>query len=250
MCLLDRVGFIPVRVSRQVRIIITLVIVNLPREAGTAMSQSLAELRRDYALGTLTETDIDPDPIRQFQNWLQEAVAAQLPEPNAMTLATADRAGRPYARVVLLKECDADGFVFFTHYHSDKGLQIAENPHIALVFLWLELERQVRIEGVIAQIPTAESEAYFRSRPRESRLGALASQQSQVVANRQVLDQRLEQLSTRYPDDNIPMPPYWGGYRVKPNLLEFWQGRHGRVHDRLRYRMQQEGEWLLERLEP
>jgi len=214
------------------------------------MSQSLAELRQDYSLSVLTKANVDPDPIRQFQRWMQEAIAAQLPEPNAMTLATADRTGRPYARAVLLKECDADGFVFFTNYRSDKGRQIAENPHVALVFLWLEVERQVRVEGTISQISAAESEAYFRSRPRESRLGALASRQSQVVASRQILDQRFEQLATQYPDDDIPMAYHWGGYRVKPDLLEFWQGRHGRMHDRLRYRLRNEGGWLLERLEP
>ncbi len=214
------------------------------------MSKSLAELRHEYALGALRKADVDPDPLKQFQRWLQEAISAQLPEPNAMTLATADRMGRAYARVVLLKDCDADGFVFFTNYRSDKGRQLAENPHAALVFLWLELERQVRIEGTVSQIPPIESEAYFHSRPRESRLGALASRQSQVVSGRQILDERFQQLAAQYPDDNIPMPNHWGGYRVRPEMLEFWQGRHGRMHDRLRYRLQKSGEWLLERLEP
>lgn len=215
------------------------------------MSQSIAELRQEYAMGALNEAEVDPDPLLQFQRWFSEAVAAQLPEPNAMTLATADRTGRPYARVMLLKGCDADGFVFFTNYRSDKGRQLAESPHVALVFLWLELERQIRIEGAVSPIPGAESEAYFRSRPRESRLGALASRQSQVVAGRQILDERFQQLEAQYPDDNIPMPHHWGGYRVRPDLLEFWQGRHGRMHDRLRYRRSAvEGGWLLERLEP
>lgn len=214
------------------------------------MSQSLAELRHEYALGALSEADVDPDPIQQFQRWLREAISAQLPEPNAMTLATADRTGRPYARVVLLKDCDAEGFVFFTNYRSDKGRQLAENPHTALVFLWLELERQVRVEGTVGKIPNAESEAYFHSRPRESRLGALASRQSQVIANRQMLDERYQRLAAQYPDDNIPMPNQWGGYRVRPEMLEFWQGRHGRMHDRLRYRRQTDGSWWLERLEP
>lgn len=215
------------------------------------MSQSIAELRQEYAMGALNEAEVDPDPLLQFQRWFSEAVAAQLPEPNAMTLATADRTGRPYARVMLLKGCDADGFVFFTNYRSDKGRQLAESPHVALVFLWLELERQIRIEGVVSPIPGAESEAYFRSRPRESRLGALASRQSQVVASRQILDERFQQLEAQYPDDNIPMPHHWGGYRVRPDLLEFWQGRHGRMHDRLRYRRSAvEGGWRLERLEP
>ncbi len=214
------------------------------------MSQTLAELRREYALGVLSEAEVDPDPIQQFQRWLREALNAQLPEPNAMTLATADRTGRPYARVVLLKDCDVDGFVFFTNYRSDKGRQLAENPHAALVFMWLELERQARIEGTVGKIPSAESEAYFHTRPRESRLGALASRQSQVVASRAILDERFQQLAAQYPDDNIPMPNQWGGYRVRPEMLEFWQGRHGRMHDRLRYRRQADGSWWLERLEP
>ncbi|MBK8752202.1 MAG: pyridoxamine 5'-phosphate oxidase [Candidatus Competibacteraceae bacterium] len=214
------------------------------------MSNAIADLRQEYAMGALNEAEVHPDPLQQFQRWFGEAIAAQLPEPNAMTLATADRTGRPYARVVLLKECDADGFIFFTNYRSDKGRQLAENPHAALVFLWLELQRQIRIEGTVSPIASAESEAYFRSRPRESRLGALASRQSQIVANRQILDQRFQQLEAQYPDDNIPMPHHWGGYRVQPEMLEFWQGRHGRMHDRLRYRRLAEGHWLLERLEP
>ena len=214
------------------------------------MSKSIAELRHEYALGALSESDVDPDPIKQFERWLREAMKAQLPEPNAMTLATADRTGRPYARVVLLKDCDADGFVFFTNYQSDKGRQLADNPRAALVFLWLELERQVRIEGKAAKIPGADSEAYFQTRPRESRLGSLASRQSQVVARREILDKRFQQLAGQYPDDNIPMPHHWGGYRLRPEMLEFWQGRQGRMHDRLRYRSQKSGDWLLERLEP
>ncbi|MGB2679860.1 MAG: pyridoxamine 5'-phosphate oxidase, partial [Candidatus Competibacter sp.] len=192
---------------------------------------------------------VDPDPIKQFQLWLQEAVAARLPEPNAMTLATADRNGRPFARVMLLKECDAEGFAFFSNYQSAKGRQLAENPQAALVFLWLELERQVRVEGKVSPIAPVESEAYFRSRPRESRLGALASRQSQVVASRRILDERFQQLADCYPGDDIPMPAHWGGYRLQPELLEFWQGRQGRLHDRLRYR-RRENDWLLERLEP
>lgn len=216
------------------------------------MSSSLAALRQEYALGSLNEADVDPDPIRQFQRWLDEALKAELPEPNAFTLATADRTGRPFARVVLLKDCDADGFVFYTNYRSDKGRQLGENPHAALVFLWLELERQVRVEGMVSKVSAAESEAYFHTRPRESRLGALASRQSQIVADRQTLDTRFAQLAAQYPeeDDNIPMPNQWGGYRVKPEMLEFWQGRHGRMHDRLRYQRQRDGGWLLERLEP
>lgn len=214
------------------------------------MSPLLAALRQEYALDALNEADVDPDPIRQFQRWLDEAIKAELPEPNALTLATADRTGRPFARVVLLKDCDAEGFVFYTNYRSDKGQQLAENPHAALVFLWLELERQVRVEGMVSKVSPAESEAYFHTRPRESRLGALASRQSQIVADRQTLDARYQQLAAQYPDDNIPIPNQWGGYRVKPEMLEFWQGRHGRMHDRLCYRRRRTGDWRLERLEP
>lgn len=216
------------------------------------MSSTLAALRQEYALGALNETDVDADPIRQFQRWLDEAIKAELAEPNALTLATADRTGRPFARVVLLKDCDAGGLVFYTSYRSDKGQQLAENPHAALVFLWLELERQVRVEGTVSKVSAAESEAYFRSRPRENRLGALASRQSQLVADRQTLDARYQQLAAQYPneEDDIPMPNQWGGYRVKPEMFEFWQGRHGRMHDRLRYQRQKDGGWRLERLEP
>lgn len=214
------------------------------------MTQFLALLRQEYARGALNEDTVDPDPLRQFQRWLQEAIAARLPEPNAMTVATADLDGRPYARAMLLKECTADGFVFYTNYHSDKGRQLTVNPRIALVFLWLELERQVRVEGTVSKISPAESEAYFHIRPRESQLGALASRQSHVVAGRRVLDERYQALATRYENDPIPMPPHWGGYRARPELVEFWQGRQGRMHDRLRYRRQDEGGWRLERLEP
>lgn len=216
------------------------------------MSSTLAALRQEYALGALNETEVDADPIQQFRRWLDEAIKAELAEPNALTLATADRTGRPFARVVLLKDCDADGLVFYTSYRSDKGQQLAENPHAALVFLWLELERQVRVEGTVSKISAAESEAYFRTRPRENRLGALASRQSQIVADRQTLEARYQQLAAQYPneEDDIPMPNQWGGYRVKPELFEFWQGRHGRMHDRLRYQRQKDGSWRLERLEP
>lgn len=216
------------------------------------MSSTLAALRQEYALGALNETDVDADPIRQFQRWLDEAIKAELAEPNALTLATADRTGRPFARAVLLKDCDADGLVFYTSYRSDKGQQLAENPHAALVFLWLELERQVRVEGTVSKVSAAESEAYFRTRPRENRLGALASRQSQIVADRQILEAHYQQLAAQYPneEDDIPMPNQWGGYRVKPEMFEFWQGRHGRMHDRLRYQRQKDGGWWLERLEP
>jgi pyridoxamine 5'-phosphate oxidase len=213
------------------------------------MNELLAELRTDYARSELRKAGVDPDPLRQFRHWLEEAIAAELPEPNAMTLATVDTDGRPKARVVLLKGLDETGFLFFTHYTSAKGRQLAANPHAALVFLWHELERQVRIEGRVERLPRAESEGYFRSRPRASQLGALASRQSEVVANRETLEQRFAELERQYAGGGIPMPEQWGGYRLLPTLLEFWQGRPGRLHDRLRYR-RQEGGWWLERLEP
>ena len=211
------------------------------------MTATLSELRAEYSRSALNKLAVDADPIRQFQRWLQEAIAAQLPEPNAMTLATI-KEGAPAARVVLLKGVD-EGFIFFTNYLSDKGRELAENPCAALVFLWLALERQVRIEGSIAKIASAESQAYFHSRPRGSQIGALASQQSQVVANRQILERRFEDLAQQYPE-TVPMPEHWGGYRLLPHTLEFWQGRQSRLHDRLRYRLQDDGNWLIERLEP
>lgn len=214
------------------------------------MKKPLAELRTEYSLSELNKASVDPDPFRQFQRWLHEAIEAELPEPNAMTLATVKTDGTPTARVVLLKDLDATGFVFFTNYLSDKGRQLAANPQAALVFLWLELERQVRIEGRIGLVTSEEAAAYFRSRPRNSQLGALASQQSRVVENRRLLEQRFEELDRQYADCDIPMPAHWGGYRLLPTLFEFWQGRPSRLHDRLRYRLQPDGGWLLERLEP
>ena len=210
---------------------------------------SLSELRAEYSQSELTKATVNPDPFKQFERWLNEAIKAQLPEPNAMTLATVTAEGSPAARVVLLKGADS-GFVFFSNYTSDKGRQLAENPRAALVFLWLALERQVRIEGVVDKIATAESQIYFRTRPRGSRLGAVASHQSRVVENRRILEERFEQLERRFPGDDIPMPEQWGGYRLEPFMLEFWQGRRSRLHDRLRYRRQANGGWLIERLEP
>ena len=210
---------------------------------------TLSELRAEYSQSELTKVTVNPDPFRQFERWLNEAIKAQLPEPNAMTLATVTAGGGPAARVVLLKDIDS-GFVFFTNYTSDKGRQLAENPRAALVFLWLALERQVRVEGVVGKIATAESQAYFRTRPRGSRLGAAASHQSRVVDNRRILEERFEKLERRFPGDDIPMPEQWGGYRLEPFMLEFWQGRRSRLHDRLRYRRQVNGSWLIERLEP
>lgn len=212
----------------------------------------IAALRREYAHASLSETDIDPDPVRQFERWLGDAIAAQISEPNAMTLATSTRDGVPSARIVLLKEVDARGFVFFTDYRSRKGAELAENPLAALVFGWKEIERQVRISGSVSPVTTAESEAYYRSRPRGARLGAWASHQSTVLPNREELEHRLLEVSSRYTGDDIPLPPHWGGYRVSPVEIEFWQGRANRLHDRLRYRREEDGatRWVVERLSP
>ena len=208
----------------------------------------LAKLRRDYELKTLDESHVDRDPMKQFGVWMVEAIHAQVPEPTAMTLATADAKGRPSGRIVLLKGVDPRGFVFFTNYESRKGRDIAANPQAALTFLWKELERQVRIEGRIEKVAPEESTAYYDTRPVGARIGAWASPQSEVIENRGWLEKRWEELSAEY-GENPKRPPHWGGYRVLPDHLEFWQGRRSRLHDRIAYR--REGErWKLARLAP
>ncbi|NJR50018.1 MAG: pyridoxamine 5'-phosphate oxidase [Leptolyngbyaceae cyanobacterium CSU_1_3] len=210
---------------------------------------SIADLRKDYTLQALSETEVDPDPFKQFQYWFDQALQAQIPEPNAMTLATASKAGIPSARVVLLKGLDDRGFVFYTNYESDKSKELLENPHAALVFLWAELERQIRIVGSVEKVSNEESDAYFYSRPVGSRLSAWASYQSRVIANRSILEERLATLQCQYEHQDIPRPPHWGGFRVRPIALEFWQGRSSRLHDRLRYQRQGDT-WTLDRLSP
>jgi pyridoxamine 5'-phosphate oxidase len=207
-------------------------------------------MRRVYARGGLHEGDLAGDPLTQFHRWFDDAVAAGLAEPNAMVLATCGPDGAPAARMVLLKGADERGFTFYTNRASAKGRDLAANPVAALLFPWHELERQVRVTGPVAEVPAEETERYFASRPRESRLGAWASAQSTVVAGRQVLDAAYEEAAARWPDGTpVPVPPSWGGYRVLPESVEFWQGRVGRLHDRLRYR--RDGErWLVERLAP
>ncbi|MDX2212180.1 MAG: pyridoxamine 5'-phosphate oxidase [Oculatellaceae cyanobacterium bins.114] len=213
------------------------------------MNLSIADLRRDYTLKGLHETEVDPDPFKQFQTWFEQAIAAQLPEPNAMTLATATPDGIPSARVVLLKGFDPRGFVFYTNYHSRKGQELAHNSKAALVFWWAELERQVRIQGDVQPVSAEESDTYFHSRPIGSQLGAWASEQSQVVGDRTVLEQRLQELQEQYQNQEIPRPPHWGGYRVNPYSIEFWQGRPSRLHDRLLYK-RGDRQWDIARLSP
>jgi pyridoxamine 5'-phosphate oxidase len=198
----------------------------------------------------LAEADMNADPIRQFEAWFQEALAANLPEPNAMTLATATADGQPSARTVLLKEFDERGFTFHTNYEGRKGRELAANPRATLLFFWPELQRQVRIEGTVERLSEAESDEYFRSRPLGSRLGAWASPQSEVIPSRDVLEERVREVAQRFPDGAVPRPPFWGGFRVRPLAIEFWQGRPDRLHDRLRYRRLQPEGWRLERLAP
>jgi pyridoxamine 5'-phosphate oxidase len=214
-----------------------------------SLNPAIADLRQDYRQAALLESEADPNPIAQFQSWFAAAVAAQLPEPNAMTIATATPDGIPSARIVLLKDVDDRGFVFFTNYNSHKGQELTANPQAAIVFLWTELERQVRVEGRVEKIAPAESDEYFYSRPPGSRLGAWASNQSEVVASRGVLDQQLADLEAKYANQEIPRPEHWGGFRVMPTMIEFWQGRSSRLHDRLRYRLI-EGVWVIDRLSP
>ena len=211
---------------------------------------AITDLRREYANHALSEDHADPDPIRQFTSWFDEAVSAQLLDVNAMTLATVSSAGDPAARIVLLKGFDQHGFVFFTNYDSAKGRDLAATPRACLLFFWVELERQVRITGSVTKVATAESDEYFHSRPFESQIGAWASAQSTVVADRVALETRYAELSAQHAGQVVPLPPFWGGYRVKPECIEFWQGRPSRLHDRLLYLRQADGSWARSRLSP
>jgi pyridoxamine 5'-phosphate oxidase len=234
---------------------------------------SIADIRRDYSLSGLRRSDLNPDPIAQFRSWFDQALGARTSgrlrgllikayksllglgraeriDVNAATLATADKEGRPSARTVLLKGVDERGFIFFTNYDSRKGCELAENPNAALVFYWPDQERQVCIAGTASRIPQAESEQYFKSRPRGSRLAAWASRQSAVIENRAALETQWEELQAKYPGDEIPKPPNWGGFVLAPARIEFWQGRPSRLHDRFRYAKQPDGSWVIERLSP
>ncbi len=211
---------------------------------------NIKELRREYAKAALDVRDVDADPIRQFAAWFHAAQEAEILEPNAMTLCTCDDQGNPSGRVVLLKGFDTAGFVFFTNYHSDKAAQLAANARAALVFYWDVMERQVRITGSVNKVTPIESETYFRSRPRKSQLAAWIGQQSQEVASRDVLEERFAAIERQYEGQVVPVPPFWGGYRVAPNALEFWQGRRSRLHDRIVYQRQVDGSWRIVRLSP
>jgi pyridoxamine 5'-phosphate oxidase len=212
--------------------------------------KNIADIRRDYSHKSLSEKDADANAIKQFEKWWNEAVDSKIDEVNAMTLATASIDGLPSARIVLLKEFNEKGFVFFTNYESYKAQQLAENPKACLVFFWKELERQVRATGLIQKINSAESDAYFHSRPESSRIGAWASPQSRVIESRHWLDEKFNELVNKMEGTDIKRPPHWGGYIVKPVVIEFWQGRPSRLHDRIQYTLDDNGEWKIERLAP
>ena len=211
---------------------------------------AIPDHRTDYARFALREEDVDPDPISQFVRWFDEATSSAVAEPNVMTLATCTNDGRPSARIVLLRGLDERGFAFFTNYESRKARELDKNPWAALVFFWHDLERQVRVEGRVERVSVEESDAYFHGRPRSSRIGAWTSPQSQVIPGREALEARFGDLENRFADEAIPRPPHWGGYRLVPETIEFWQGRPSRLHDRLRYSRRQQGDWLIERLAP
>jgi len=210
---------------------------------------TLADLRRDYSLAGLTEKDLAKDPFRQFEKWFQEAEGAKIPEPNAMVLSSVGADGRPSARTVLLKGVDGRGFVFYSNYESRKGRELEGNSHAAVVFPWIMLERQVIVEGQVTKVPREESEAYFHSRPRASQLAAWISQQSRIISGRSLLEDSYKELEKKYAGEEVPLPPHWGGWRLAPTSVEFWQGRRSRLHDRLRYRKVGDS-WVVERLAP
>lgn len=213
------------------------------------MSKSITDMRREYTRGGLREADVSADPIRQFRTWLEHALATETQDANAMTLATVDAGGEPHARVVLLKDVDGDDFVFYTNYRSAKGAELAATSSAELVFFWSILERQVRVHGAVTTVSSEQSDAYFRTRPRRSQLAAWASAQSEIIANREALEGAMRDVEARFGGGEISRPPHWGGYRLAPAWIEFWQGRPDRLHDRLRYVRASDG-WRMERLAP
>jgi len=218
------------------------IVMGLPRDPAASRYEHIGKgLRR---------SDLNPDPIKQFANWFTTAIETGIGDVNAMSLATAGQDAKPSVRIVLLKSFDEDGFVFFTNYESEKGKQLEANPYAALGFYWIELDRQIRISGKVDKTSRKESQTYFRSRPVGSQLSAWASRQSAVLDGRRVLDARMEEMNERFADKRVPLPPHWGGYRLKPDNMEFWQGRSNRLHDRFRYTRQSDGSWLIERLAP
>ena len=214
------------------------------------MNAGIADLRKEYSSRSLLETDIELNPIVQFQQWWAEAINSQIDEVNAMTVATASSDGMPAARIMLLKGFDSTGFVFFTNYKSYKAMHLQENPKACLVFFWKELERQVRITGLVEKIPDKESDEYFLSRPEGSQVGAWASYQSQVIESREWLESRYLELSEQFKQKELKRPEYWGGYKLTPVIIEFWQGRPSRLHDRIQYSVTEGGSWKIERLSP
>jgi pyridoxamine 5'-phosphate oxidase len=214
------------------------------------MNASIADLRKEYSAQSLLETDVELNPIDQFQKWWNDAISSQIDEANAMTLATASSDGMPSARIMLLKGFDRNGFVFFTNYKSYKSMHLEENPKACLLFFWKELERQVRITGLIKKISDKDNDEYFYSRPVGSQIGAWASNQSQVIESRRWLEERYLNLTEEFKQKELKRPPHWGGYLVTPVIIEFWQGRPSRLHDRIQYTLEEDGSWKIERLSP
>ena len=214
------------------------------------MNKKIADIRKDYSRKILIETEIESDPLSQFEKWWRDAVSAEIPEVNAMTVATASADGMPSARTMLLKGFSQQGFLFFTNYNSYKGQQLSENPRACLVFFWKELERQVRITGIVTRASDAESDEYFNSRPIASQVGAIVSPQSQVIDSRQWLDDRNKKLTNELSKEKIQRPTHWGGFLLRPVIIEFWQGRPGRLHDRIQYSLSDDGGWKIDRLAP
>ena len=211
---------------------------------------NIADIRKEYKMQSLLETDIEQHPIAQFEKWWQQAIESHIDEVNAMTLATVGAHGMPSARIVLLKGFDAEGFTFFTNYESRKGKELNNHPQAALVFFWKELERQIRIEGLVAKIDAAASDAYFHSRPTESQIGAWTSPQSKVIASRTFLEEKFQEMTASFENQDINRPSFWGGYKLKPSKIEYWQGRAGRLHDRIQYEQSVDGAWTMNRLAP